>query len=150
MGERQFATVVQSERAHAERRLGNTAQAAALYSQSILNWQAIGNSGAVAHELECFAFIAIAHSQARRAARLLGAAEALRASLGSTMTWQEQAEYDHHLATLRAQMDEAALAKGWAAGQALTMEQAIAFALEEPTGSTTSHPASGSASTQSA
>jgi hypothetical protein len=42
----------------------------------------------------------------------------------------ERPEYDREVNDLRANMDEAAFAKAWAEGRALTMEQAIALALE--------------------
>jgi len=40
------------------------------------------------------------------------------------------------VAAARSQLDEAAFATAWAAGQALTLEQAIAYALEEPDAAT--------------
>ena len=46
------------------------------------------------------------------------------------MTPFERVEYDREVSDLRANMDEAAFAKAWAEGRALTMEQAAAYALE--------------------
>ncbi len=128
LGDRHAVHVVQSERAHMERKLGHYAQAVALYSRTILGWQELGHWAALAHELECFAFIACAQSQAQRAVRLLGAAEALRESVNSPMTAIERTEYDHNVSALRAQMDEAAFTAAWAAGRALTMDEAVALA----------------------
>jgi predicted ATPase/class 3 adenylate cyclase len=130
LGDRNMVNAMQSERAHIERRLGHYAQAVALYSKTLAGWQELGNQAALAHELECFAFIAVAQNQTQRAACLLGAAEALRESVDSPMTANERIEYDQNVATLRAQMDAQELAVAWAEGRAMTMEQAIQFALE--------------------
>ncbi len=48
------------------------------------------------------------------------------------MQFGEREECDHHVATLRAQLGEADWAAAWQAGQALTMDQAIAYAREAP------------------
>jgi hypothetical protein len=64
-----------------------------------------------------------------RAARLFGAAEApLRAS-GDRFDLVDQGEYDRNLAAVRAQVDAEAFAAAWAEGQAMTLEQAIAYGL---------------------
>jgi hypothetical protein len=39
--------------------------------------------------------------------------------------------HERYVAATRAQMDEAAFTIAWAAGQAMTLEQAIAYALED-------------------
>ncbi len=127
-GDRHMVNAMQSERAHIERRLGNLAQAAALYSQTLLSWQEIGNRAALAHELECLAFIAAAQSQFERAACLLGAAEALRESVNSPMRAVERDEYEQNVSALRAQLEPEQFAAAWAEGRALTMEQAVAYA----------------------
>jgi hypothetical protein len=85
----------------------------------------------MAHELECLAFIAAATGQAGRAAALFGAAEALRAALGAPMTVMEHREYEQAVAQLRAQTDPAIVEAAWARGRALTMEEAVAYALSE-------------------
>ena len=46
------------------------------------------------------------------------------------MTPNEKTEYDRQVGNLRAGMDENAFAAAWAEGHAMSMEQAIAFALE--------------------
>ena len=130
LGDRHMVNAMQSERAHIERQLGHTSQAVALYSKTISGWQELGNRAALAHELECLAFIATAQSQAPRAVCLLGAAEALRESIDSPMRANERLEYDQVVSALRTQMDGANFERSWAEGRMMTMEQAIAFALE--------------------
>jgi hypothetical protein len=121
--------MARSELAHLERHEGHVAQA--LYRQTIVAWEELGNQSAVAHQLECLAFLARAEGQVERAARLLGAAKAARAAHGSPMWPDQQPEYDRELAAVRAQLDEAGLAREWEAGQGLTLEEALAYARVE-------------------
>ena len=65
------------------------------------------------------------------AAQLLGAAEAIRESIGRSLTPVERAVFDRYAATIRAQLDDATFAAAWAAGQALTLEQAVDEALAD-------------------
>jgi tetratricopeptide repeat protein len=131
MGDRQIVNMAHSQLAHIERGAGNLDAARRLYQQSIVVWQDLGQHAAVAHQLECFAFIARAQDQLPRAARLSGAAEALRETLGTPMTGFERMEYDREVAELRGQMDTEAYASNWAAGRAMSLEQAIAYALAD-------------------
>jgi hypothetical protein len=131
MGDQLAITGHQSAMAHAARQLGNFEEALALYRETIPQWQEIGHRGAVAHQLECFAFIAKAQEQGERAAKLLSVAQALRDASGSTRTPQEQIEYDRELAGLRAGMDEKEFDLFWEEGQSMSMEQAVDFALKE-------------------
>ena len=60
--------------AHLERLLGNYDVALDYYRETIVAFRDVGQRGAVAHQLECFAFIAAAQNQTERALRLLTAA----------------------------------------------------------------------------
>ena len=128
--DRHRLAMVNSELAHLERRQGHFAQAKSLYRQTIQRWQELGHRAAIAHELECFAFIAKAEEEDQRAARLLGAAEILRERINIPMMPTERPEYDREVYDLRLNLDEAAFTKACAEGRSLTMEQAIALALE--------------------
>jgi len=118
-----------SATAHALLKMGNFEEALAIYRETITAWQDLGHRGAIAHQLECFAFIARAQEQGEWAVKLLGAAEALREVSKSTMTPKENMEYAHEIASLRAGMDEQNFASLWAHGHSMTMEQAIELAL---------------------
>src|SRR6185436_1355747 len=131
MGDQLSVTGHQSDMAHAARQLGNFEEALALYRETIQEWQRIGHRGAIAHQLECFAFIAKAQELGERAVKLLGAADALREVSNSAMTPNERMEYDREVASLRAGMDEKDFAMLWAEGRSLTMEQEIELALQE-------------------
>jgi hypothetical protein len=117
--------------AHVARRMGNFQEALALYHETLPEWQEIGHRGAVAHQLECFGFIAKAQEQGERAVKLLSAAEALRTASKSPRTPQEGIEYDREVAGLRAGMDEKEFDLLWEEGKSMTMEQAVDFALGE-------------------
>ena len=132
MGDRRLVNSCHSELAHTLRRHGDLDEAFSLYRKTILGWQELGHRAAVARELECFAFIAGAQGKLERAARLFGAAEALREVCGTPMTPMERVEYDQALSNLSAQMNEAAYASAWAGGRAMTTEKVIAYALEAP------------------
>jgi len=68
--------------------------------------------------------------QLERAARLFGAAEALRAAAGVPLTPFDRADYDRDVAAIQAQLDNAALKAAWVEGRAMSLEQAVAYALE--------------------
>jgi predicted ATPase/class 3 adenylate cyclase len=138
MGDQHSVTGHQSDMAHVARQMGNYEEALALYRETLPDWQKIGHRGAVAHQLECFAFIAKAREQGERAVKLMSAAEALREVSRSSRTPQESIEYERELAGLRAGLDEKTFHLLWAEGQSMNMEQAIDFALGEEGGD--SHP----------
>jgi hypothetical protein len=61
---------------------------------------------------------------------LLGAAEALRALIDSSMTVPERVDYERVVSGLRANVNENKFKSLWDAGRAMNMEQAIRYALE--------------------
>lgn len=127
--DRFFATATQSMLAHLDRQEGKLDVALAAYHETILKWKELGSRPAVAHELECMGFIAGARENPKMAARLLGAAEALRDWIHTPMAEYERDEHAREVAALRDQMDELSFAQAWAEGRAMTMEDAIQFAL---------------------
>jgi tetratricopeptide (TPR) repeat protein len=64
-----------------------------------------------------------------RAVRLFGAAEALREAIGHQPAPQDQADYDGRLAATRSRLELVAFEAAWAEGRAMTLEQAIEYAL---------------------
>jgi tetratricopeptide (TPR) repeat protein len=89
----------------------------------------------VPDRLEAFAKLAGAVHQPQRAARLFGAASAMRERLGVPIPPVERADYEAALAQARAQIDPPAFDAAWAEGAAMSEEQAVALALapnEEP------------------
>lgn len=129
LGNKNFENVMRSELGHIARLDGDFAQAKVIYTQTLLAWQDLGHQAAIAHQLECFAFIAMDEHEPLRAARLLGAAEALRERNGSPMAKYEETEYQNHTARLQSMLSGSELEPAWAEGRALSMEQAILLAL---------------------
>jgi len=117
-----------AERAHVERLSGNFDAALNIYARMIVSYHEISMDPAVANILECFAMIAVAKEQPGRAARLFGAAEALRENLGADMTAYERQEYEPMVASLRAGMDPGEFEAAWAAGAAMDVDRAVAEA----------------------
>lgn len=129
IGSTNFQLVMQSEIGHIERRTGNLNEAKAIYQKTIKNWQEIGNRPAIAHQLECFSFLAISYEEPQRAARLFGAAEALREKAQSPMADHERVEYDQFMASLCSMLTDAEFNALRAEGRSMTIEQAIQLAL---------------------
>jgi predicted ATPase/DNA-binding SARP family transcriptional activator len=65
------------------------------------------------------------------AARLFGAAEAVRDRMGARRPPYEQSEYDAHVATLRASLGGDRFTAAWEAGRTLSCEEMMACALGE-------------------
>jgi tetratricopeptide (TPR) repeat protein len=119
-----------SNLAHLERKLGNYADALEYYRQTIGAFRDIGQTGAVAHQLECFGFIALEQDQKERALQLFAAANALRERSGTPMTPDEQTYFDDQLKRLREAMNVETFNSLWARGRDLKMDQAIELAME--------------------
>ena len=108
-------------------------QATALYRESLTLCQQLGEKAVITECLEGFAAVAGAQggqTASSRSARLWGAAEALRESIGVPIPPVDRVMYEQALATSRARADERMFAAAWAEGRAMTLEQAIAAALE--------------------
>ena len=108
---------------------GDAQQAQVLYREGLGLWQDMqrtGNWAGIAKALAGLAEGAVAEGQAERAGRLFGTAARL---LPATSSYRE--ELHSRLAAVRTRLDTAAFEAGWAAGQAMTEEQAINEALHD-------------------
>ena len=128
------AVVVQLNLGFVALRRGDTARARSLFRESLKARQALGEPGRLPLAVAALACLAAAQAtdtaQAERAARLFGAADALVEATGP-LDRADQAELDHYRPRLAAYLDEAALAAASAAGRAMTLEEAVAYALDE-------------------
>lgn len=91
----------------------------------------IGDKGGIAWCLETLAELAEARGQLAQAARVFGAAAALRVAIGSFIDPVDQPEYERRLTALRVTLGEEPFAVALEEGRALTLQQAIALALDE-------------------
>jgi tetratricopeptide (TPR) repeat protein len=109
---------------------GDDIRATALLREALLLQQQYDHKSQIVESLEGYAQLASAHELAARAAQLLGAADGLRATIGVPRPPGERALYERIVASVRAQLDEAAFAAAWATGLAMSLKQAIRYALE--------------------
>jgi len=98
MRDRPFYNASRSEIGHIYRKQGRHHEAATIYSETIRASRA-GQFAAVAHELECFAFIAIAQSQAQGRRGFWGCRKPARRINSSMRAWSKD-EYDQELSAL--------------------------------------------------
>jgi ATP/maltotriose-dependent transcriptional regulator MalT len=109
---------------------GDHAQSIALLRESLALALHLRDTQIAAYSLEGLAGASAMLGEGRRAARLFGAAEALREQTGSVIglvTLRELRE--RHLATLRAGFDADDLEAEWLGGRAMTFEQAAEYVL---------------------
>ena len=111
---------------------GDTTAAAAYFTESLLLFaRVLGKQSYAAACLVGLSGVAGAQGQPVMAARLLGAADALCTSTSRRLPWVARGAYEQQVATLRqARLNAAPIATAWAEGRALTLEQAVADALE--------------------
>jgi len=88
-----------------------------------------GGKAAMAASLAGFAGLALAQGQFIRAVRLFGAAHAILQALTWRLPPADDEAYERNMASVRAQLSEAAFNAAWDEGRALSMEQAIDYAL---------------------
>ncbi|MDQ3654840.1 MAG: tetratricopeptide repeat protein [Chloroflexota bacterium] len=104
---------------------GEPARAFAPLREALGLYVALGDRDGIAESLEGLGGV----GSTPDAARLLGAAEALRQILGRSMSPAERATNALIAGPIRAAIGEDAFAAAWAAGRALTIEDAVATAL---------------------
>jgi tetratricopeptide (TPR) repeat protein len=80
--------------------------------------------------LEAWASLAVSENQESRAARLYGAADSLRLSLGIPRPPVWQGEYTDNIHRLRERLGESEFTAAWAEGKSMSLEQAVAYAME--------------------
>jgi predicted ATPase/class 3 adenylate cyclase/Tfp pilus assembly protein PilF len=106
-------------------------RAADLYGESLsLSW-VIGLNPLVQSALEGFACLAAAKGDAERAARLWGAAQALQERKGISRDTDFLAEADARIYAVRTGMEEEVWEEAWRKGRAMSLDEAVSYALEE-------------------
>ncbi|MFN8475834.1 MAG: tetratricopeptide repeat protein [Anaerolineae bacterium] len=109
------------------------------FRQSLAYLLAYRANATAATTLWCIAGLASADAlegQPQRAARLWGAAERLRTSIGARPAPAARATRERLMAVVREALGEAAFADAWAEGEVMSLDEALAYALEggEPDG----------------
>ncbi|MFN8496416.1 MAG: adenylate/guanylate cyclase domain-containing protein [Anaerolineae bacterium] len=111
---------------------GNEAAAHEHVREALLLLQRIGDIWYIMLCLLITAGVLSRRQQTEPATRLLGAFEAWRTSIGISTIGPYQMAYDEALAAAHAKLDDAGFAALWAEGQAMTLDEAITYALEQP------------------
>jgi len=107
-------------------------RATALFRESlVLSWES-GVKGSVPAGLAGLASVAGRQGKPVRAATLFGAAQGLLDAIGIAFEVAERDQHTRAIAAARAQLDDAAFKGAWEEGRAMTLEQVIAYALDEP------------------
>jgi ATP/maltotriose-dependent transcriptional regulator MalT len=91
----------------------------------------VGDWEWVAYALDSFAVLAGAKAQGERAARLWGAAEALRKSIGAALHATDRPDYERSVGAVRSQLSEADWEAAFAQGMAMSAEEAAEYALSD-------------------
>jgi predicted ATPase/DNA-binding CsgD family transcriptional regulator len=114
---------------------GDYDAAASGFAEGIVPSQESGDRGNIAHILEALGMVAGARGEALRAARLLGASEALISAIGlrgHPYYRPDRALYERVEARVRSALGEAAFEAAKEEGRAMPFERAVEYALEEP------------------
>jgi len=100
-------------------------------AQGLTLSQTLGDQASIAWCLAGLGSAAALDEEPERAGRLWGAAERLRQAIGCRSAPAARATYERAVAAARAQLGEEAFAAAWAEGRAMSLDQAIAYALDE-------------------
>ena len=101
------------------------------YMEAIVLRREISDRFSAAFNLEAIATLATVQKQLEQAARLFGVAETLHPAIRFEMFAVERDEHDQAVATTRAALGEKAFMAAWEEGKKMTLEEAVAYALEE-------------------
>lgn len=130
-GDHFFVALVHWRLGRAIRDQGYVARAESLIRKSIAIWSEIGRVSFIGFALVDLAGIIAGQGQPERAAKLLGAAERIRESVGVPVWSSDQARYAKSDAAVRAALGEHAFGDAHRRGREMPWEQVIAVALPE-------------------
>lgn len=110
---------------------GDFARARELYMENLAICLELGNRHGVVWPLEAFASFAFKGNRAETSAILWGAAEVLREQIGRPLPPNRSEQYDRNVAEVKQALGDGAFEAAWEKGRAMTMQEAIAIAMEE-------------------
>ena len=108
---------------------GQYAEAARWLRESLVDNRALGQQLAVAACLAAFGALGVACDDLVRAARLFGASEAITEAIHTPLLCSDVKQVDRNVVVLRERLADDILNAEWAAGRAMTLEQAVEYAL---------------------
>ncbi len=110
---------------------GDFVTARVRHTEALAVFRKLGDIKAIAECLPGLARVAEADRQPRRAAKLLGAADSLLARIGIRVDPTKREVWDSTLNAVYMQLDAPTFEAVWAAGHALTLDEAVGYALED-------------------
>jgi tetratricopeptide (TPR) repeat protein len=134
LGKRTDIALVLCNQGYLAHNQGDDARAAALMAESLVLLRETAPQDHFAWCLAGLGWVAMGQGRAERAARLLGAAKAPFDAAGTLTNSFDRAEFDRNVAAARAKLGLDAFAAAWQAGQTMTLEQAIEYALNQADG----------------
>jgi tetratricopeptide (TPR) repeat protein len=110
---------------------GDLSRSTTLYREALAVLRELEERWLAPRAVEGLAGCALLDGDHPRAARLFGAAAALREASGTREMSLWRVLFDSDIADLKAAMSDLAFTTTWAEGRAMTLEQAVAYALNE-------------------
>jgi hypothetical protein len=98
------------------------------YQESLGVFGEVGDRLSLAYTLEKLAAVEGKQGRGTRAARLWGSSETIRGAIGVPLLPDERVHYEHAVAATQRHLDESTFAGAWAMGQAMSLEEVIAYA----------------------
>jgi len=110
---------------------GDYPAARSLFAESLTIWREHADAIGTVYSLIAFAGLAAAEGRPERAMRLAGAATGLADAFGIRLAPTYRRGFERRLTAARQGLSAEAAATAWARGRALTLDQAVAGALDE-------------------
>ena len=129
-GNRRMMAVVLGNMGRVARARGDAAQARGLLIESVTALDDVGDPGPIPQMLYTLAAVDADEGRLERAVQLQSAATRLEEIVGTRVWPANRRERDAWLAPAGAALGEAGFAVAWAKGQAMTLQQAIAYGVE--------------------
>ena len=111
--------------------VGDLVRAGECYRESLEMRQRLGQLPGVAWSMEGLGQVALLRGDAYRATRLWAAASRLRRESHDQLTDVDAKQFDEWQEKMRTALGEENYRQAWAAGESLSLEEAVAYALEE-------------------
>ena len=108
---------------------GDNARARARFIDALRIHREIGHVRMIPITIEGLAALAVRNKEPERAARMYGAAEALREDIALPLDDPDEWQYARHVEHARAQLDDQVFVSAWAAGREMGINAAVEYAL---------------------
>jgi predicted ATPase/class 3 adenylate cyclase len=131
VGDKDHVDDLQYDLANLSLRRGDNKRAARLHRESLISRRERGMKEELTDSLEGLGRVACAQEHYKKAALLFGAVEALRETLALHREPSDQVDYNGWVASTRGALGQKSFAAAWAEGRAMTLEQAIEYALAD-------------------